>query len=102
MTRDDIRQHCKKHGYSYGFEVYWAAHRVCEVSDCCLYSAAPHHIRSRGAGGDDASANLLALCTAHHFEVENEGWATFAGHHPELRRKMVAAHNRPRGGRRTA
>jgi hypothetical protein len=96
MTRDDIHDHCRKHKYSYEFEVYWAAHRVCEVQDCHLYSAAPRHIRSRGAGGDDESVNLLALCSTHHFEVENEGCWTFSDKHPELAAKIRAAKDRRR------
>lgn len=32
-----------------------------------------HHVRSRGAGGDDVPENLLPLCAQHHMEIHRLG-----------------------------
>ena len=37
-----------------------------------------HHIKSRGAGGDDSLSNLLPLCRLHHIEIHKIGRKTFA------------------------
>jgi len=99
MTRDDIAAHCHKYKYSYAYEVYWAAHRTCEVDTCNLWSSPPHHIRTQGAGGDDDPANLLALCTGHHtgpMGIHPVGVVTFGERHPELADKLRTARERPR------
>ena len=36
----------------------------------------PHHLRHRGAGGDDV-ANVVPLCRHHHREIETIGHTTF-------------------------
>ena len=36
-----------------------------------------HHIRTRGAGGDDRLSNLLPLCRVHHTEIHKIGKQTF-------------------------
>lgn len=56
---------------------------------CAVCSHRPpndcHHIRSRGAGGDDHLRNLLALCRAHHNEVHQIGKKTFyRKHKPQI------------------
>ena len=90
-----VRAHCRTHKYSAAYTAYWLKHLVCE---CCMNrSAAPHHIRSRGAGGDDDPGNLLALCTTHHTEAHQLGVGEFGFHHGHLHRKIEAALARPRG-----
>lgn len=37
-----------------------------------------HHIKSRGAGGDDISSNLMPLCVKHHAEVHTYGLSIFS------------------------
>jgi hypothetical protein len=32
----------------------------------------PHHAQTRGAGGDDSDANLVALCRRHHDAVHRD------------------------------
>lgn len=38
----------------------------------------PHHLRSRGAGGDDTPENVMPLCHVHHREVHAKGLNRFA------------------------
>ena len=97
MTLEDsIHKHCRKYRYSGAFELYWLDHMTCEIRDCARWSAAPHHIRTRGAGGVDEPINLLALCTSHHGEAHMIGALTFASRYPEIRDKMQAAMERAR------
>lgn len=74
--REAILKHCKKHKYSKQYIDYWIRHAFCEI--CGYYSAAPHHIKTRGAGGSDEAKNLLALCTTHHTEAHTIGVMSFA------------------------
>ena len=37
----------------------------------------PHHLKTRGAGGDDSDDNLIALCRVHHVEIHKIGRDTF-------------------------
>ena len=93
---DYVVRHCRKHKYSATFTEFWRSHARCEVHGCGLWSAAPHHIRSRGAGGDDNPRNLLALCTRHHFEAEQYGDKRFAKMYPEVAEKVRSALERPK------
>ena len=36
-----------------------------------------HHIKSRGAGGDDIYVNLMPLCPKHHAEIHTIGLTMF-------------------------
>ena len=48
---------------------------------CAVCGTTPvdvHHINSRGSGGDDSLANLVALCRFHHVELHQIGRYTFA------------------------
>lgn len=47
----------------------------CEI---CNRPAQRHHIKTRGAGGSDSSANILWLCNEHHTEIHKTGRWTFA------------------------
>ena len=71
-----IMGHCKKQGYSPDYAAHWLRNTHCVV--CGKLSAAPHHIRSRGAGGSDDSFNLLSLCQEHPLEVHTTGKSSFA------------------------
>jgi len=44
----------------------------------------PHHIKSRGAGGDDIPDNLLALCRDHHTEIHMIGISRFMNKYPHV------------------
>lgn len=44
----------------------------------CDNNAEPHHIKSKGSGGDDHIDNLAPLCRAHHTEVHMKGTYTFS------------------------
>jgi len=74
---ETIRRYCKHHKYSDAYADYWVNNLFCRIALCGNYSAAPHHIKSRGAGGGDEPGNLMALCTAHHNEVHTIGRKTF-------------------------
>ena len=49
--------------------------KFCEV--CGAYDAHTHHIRTRGAGGDDDELNLMRLCFEHHTEIHKMGARMF-------------------------
>jgi len=83
-----IKNHCRKYHYSKQYEAYWIQNPFCEI--CGNYSAAPHHIRTRGAGGTDESGNLLALCTTHHTEAHAMGIQSFANKYEQFYGKIAA------------
>ena len=87
IMRLAILKHCKKHKYSKQYTDYWVAHPFCF---CGNYSAAPHHIRTRGSGGGDESENLLALCTTHHTEAHTMGIQSFANKYEQFYEKIAA------------
>lgn len=37
-----------------------------------------HHVRTKGAGGDDVPENLIALCFFHHRMIHDKGTAFMA------------------------
>lgn len=45
----------------------------------------PHHLRSRGAGGDDVAENVVALCFDHHREIHQRGIDAMATRYPLFR-----------------
>jgi hypothetical protein len=95
MTSAQIWILCKRHHYSAAYAEYWQEHAVCEA--CMLkWSAAPHHVRTRGAGGDDAPENLLALCDACHGLVHAMGRSVFCKRFPHLKTKIDEAMERSR------
>ena len=89
MTTDDIIAYCARKHYSLGYAHYWVSHSACEV--CGAEAAAPHHIRTRGAGGRDEAGNLLALCTLHHRWIHDAGVETFAARYPKVAKKINSA-----------
>ncbi len=86
---DAILRYCKKYKVSEEAKKFWLSHRWCEI--CGLWAEHPHHIRTRGAGGDDDPRNLLALCTGHHTQVHQVGIASFYDRHPKVAPKIRAA-----------
>lgn len=91
MTTDDIIAYCARKRYSLGYARYWAYHVACEVPGCGVSSDAPHHLRTRGAGGKDTPDNLLSLCTVHHRQAHDAGVRTFAARYPALKGKIDKA-----------
>ncbi len=89
IMREAILKHCKKYKYSKEYIDYWIHHAFCSI--CGNYSAAPHHIRTRGAGGSDEAKNLLALCATHHTEVHTMGVMSFADKYSHFFEKIIAA-----------
>jgi hypothetical protein len=76
---------------------YRQAHPWCAVSTCNRAGEHVHHIRTRGAGGDDNHGNLMALCAEHHGEVHAMGVYSFATKYANLARRIHAAMEAPRG-----
>lgn len=88
IMREAILKHCKKYKYSKEYTDFWIHHAFCEI--CYNYSSAPHHIRTRGAGGTDEPGNLLALCTTHHTEAHTMGIQSFANKYEQFYEKIAA------------
>jgi hypothetical protein len=91
MTTDDIIAYCGRKRYSLAYTRYWCDAMYCEVPGCGSLAEAPHHLRTRGAGGKDDAGNLLALCAMHHRQVHDAGAETFAARYPKLGGKIRAA-----------
>lgn len=94
---EQVDKYCRKQGFSKEYRDFWKNNRFCEVclETCVLiWTAAPHHIRTRGAGGDDSAENLLSLCTTHHTEIHQIGTKTFAERHPCVAEKIRKARER--------
>lgn len=51
----------------------------------------PHHVISRGHGGDDTATNLLPLCFRHHREIHDRGMAAMAERYPVIRAWLITA-----------
>ena len=75
---------------------YKKANPYCEVCKLPKRAYQAHHIRTRGAGGDDDPENLLALCDMHHKEIHYQGNETFMQSNPHMRKKIEAALERSR------
>lgn len=95
MTPEEKYRYCRKKHYSASYAEYWMAHAGCEAL-CGREASAPHHCRSRGASGDDAPENLLALCFYCHERIHHEGEKKFMSAYPHLKTKILTAHKRPR------
>ena len=88
-TSEQILSYCKKKGYSIEYANYWAQRLFCEI--CGHPSAPPHHIKTRGAGGTDEEANLIALCAVHHKEAHTIGVVSFANKYEKFWQKILTA-----------
>lgn len=53
----------------------------------------PHHVTTRGAGGDDVETNVMPLCRRHHDEVEApfKGYSYMIPRYPALRDWLILA-----------
>ena len=91
---DVIDEYCKKYKISKKVRGFWLRHPRCEI--CSLGSSHPHHIRTRGAGGDDEPVNLIALCTTHHTEIHQLGNETFSDRYPGVALKIKGGLERSR------
>lgn len=49
----------------------------------------PHHVISRGAGGDDVAENVIALCATHHEEIHKKGNAFMRARYPTINQWFV-------------
>jgi len=56
------------------------AKKACLV--CSKGPCDPHHVQSRGAGGEDSEENVNPLCRDHHTEWHTKGAVTFCLDHP--------------------
>lgn len=93
-TSEQIEDYCRRHHYSDGYTEFWTRHRFCQL--CGRPAVAPHHVRTRKAGGDDSPLNLLALCRDHHVEIHQVGNDTFGVRYPLIAPQITAALERPR------
>lgn len=84
----------KKVKYSKAVLAYGASHQRCEA--CGRPASEVHHVRTKGAGGDDDPANLLSLCREHHAEVHTMGKTALIEHFPYLYDKITGAMARRR------
>lgn len=50
--------------------------KICVICGSTIGVVA-HHVKHKGAGGDDDPENLLALCGKHHLEIHAQGCKTF-------------------------
>lgn len=94
LRYEDVIVHCARKGYTRRYAMYWASHLFCEV--CGMETTAPHHIRTRGAGGGDDKGNLLSLCTFHHAMVHRMGTTLFCRDYPGVAEKIKRALGAPR------
>lgn len=74
-------------------KTYRETHPSCEAN-CGRVATDIHHIRTRGAGGDDDDSNLLALCWEDHRRIHSLGVKTFGNLHPCLHDKLKSARAR--------
>jgi hypothetical protein len=45
---------------------------ICQIPGCYGFQPyEPHHIKSKGSGGDDVSENIVRLCFDHHRQAHN-------------------------------
>jgi hypothetical protein len=89
-VREEIVQYCRLKKFSQEYTTYWLSHPVDEAWSGDM-AGPPHHIRTRGAGGQDRASNLLALSPAKHRLIHNIGAEEFAAMHPWLAKKIRAA-----------
>ena len=73
------------------------------VVNMCFGRTEPHHVRSRGSGGNDyagrkgdpSHGNVVSLCRTHHTEGHTIGWGTFqARYHLNLNHEAEKLYRR--------
>jgi hypothetical protein len=77
VTTEEKLVYCVHRGYAITYYDYWATHPICEICHS-QESQPPHHIKTRGAGGEDTEENLLSLCSQHHAMIHAMGDAYVA------------------------
>lgn len=89
-TEEEVIKYCKTMGYSEEYAKFWSKNRYCKA--CGHYSAAPHHIITRGSRGNlDQEWNLLNLCYHHHRLIHKIGNKTFTELYPVCENKINKA-----------
>lgn len=68
---------------------YIDSHPICETGCSQVPWGKPHHIKSRGAGGNDEPENLLRLCWEHHTQIHTIGDSRFTEYWPLLYTKIA-------------
>lgn len=58
---------------------------------CGNWPCDPHHVKSKGAGGDDISENLMPLCRMHHVEIHSIGKISMSEKYPVISYWLDAA-----------
>lgn len=51
----------------------------------------PHHVTTRGAGGDDVAENVMPLCVRHHAEWHQGGPGKMCKKYPAVRYWLIGA-----------
>jgi len=49
----------------------------------------PHHLKTRGSGGDDTLANLVPLCPKHHVEIHQYGISKMCEEYPLFKKRLL-------------
>lgn len=52
---------------------------------CGSQESDPHHLVSRGAGGDDVAWNLMPLCRVDHTAIHKAGLTTYSEKQPAVK-----------------
>lgn len=59
---------------------------------CCVCGAMPpsdpHHLSTKGSGGDDTEDNLIPLCRMHHVMIHAEG-SKMLEKHPHVKELLI-------------
>lgn len=67
----------------------------CRCIVCGDQPVDPHHIKTKGSGGDDAPSNIMPLCREHHCDWDapwkGPGW--MIRNHPDVRMWLLATGN---------
>lgn len=51
----------------------------------------PHHVTTRGAGGDDVASNLMPLCPLHHHDWHSQGGSFMVSTFSSVRQWLINA-----------
>jgi len=63
---------------------------TCAACGYPTYGTAPHHIKSRGAGGTTDANNMLQLCYDCHIRIHQIGESKFVQLWPQLYNRIAA------------
>ena len=55
----------------------WLIMPSCLINKNCFGRLDPHHLKTRGSGGDDSQTNVMPLCRLHHTELHKIGLSSF-------------------------